>query len=236
MNWLYIIVMAYIVISALRGYHKGFIKVIYSTLALLVTIVLVAFMTPLIADVIEEYTPLYDQFESGCEKFVRAQIGQKLEKDGALTDDLKLLESILPEELEDILNLGSRKAVTDSLESQKIYQKIAKTAADFCVNFAAFLIASAAASLFLFIAGRKLDFISKIPGIHLINMIMGFLAGIVKAFIVIWTVFLIIKVTAILPSSAALIKVIEDDAVLKNLYEQNRLAELLKTIMPSIYH
>ena len=69
---------------------------------------------------------------------------------------------------------------------------------------------------------------SKTPGIHIANMVMGFIAGALKAFLVIWIVFLLIKITDFLPSSARLISMIEENGVLKNLYDQNRILELLK--------
>ena len=62
-------------------------------------------------------------------------------------------------------------------------------------------------------------------------MILGFIAGIVKAFLVIYVVFLLIRITSFLPSSKALIHQIRDDAVLRNLYEQNRIYELLKNLL-----
>ena len=58
-------------------------------------------------------------------------------------------------------------------------------------------------------------------------MIFGFLAGIVKAFLVIWVAFSFIELTKILPVSAALIRQIDENAVLKGLYEQNMIRDLL---------
>ncbi len=57
--------------------------------------------------------------------------------------------------------------------------------------------------------------------------IFGFLAGIVKAFLVIWVAFSFIELTKILPVSAALIRQIDENAVLKGLYEQNMIRDLL---------
>lgn len=229
MNWLYILVMAYIVISALRGFRKGFLKVVYSMAALLAAIVFVASASPLISHMLQKYTPVYSQIETRCEDYVRTQIDKKLE-DGTLAGAFGLPGLALPEALQAELLHGTKSAVADTLESQGVYQKIAGAAAGFCVNLIAFLIALLIILLIILKIGRKLDLFSKTPGIHIMNMVMGFFAGIVKAFIVIWLVFLLVRLTAVLPASAALIELIEENAVLKNLYEQNRILELLQNL------
>lgn len=233
MNWLYIIVMAYIVVSALRGFHKGFLKVVYSMAAWLAAIIFVVAAAPLIGHVLINETPLYDKIEISCEEYVRTQIDKKLE-DGTLLDDAVSLPGITwPQELKGMLGQGTKAAVTEALETRGVYHQIAEAVAEICVNIIAFFIALAMILLILWIIGRKLDLFSKTPGIHIINMVLGFFAGVVKAFLVIWLFFALVKWTAVLPFSASLIELIEKNAVLKGLYEQNRLLELLQNLSGS---
>lgn len=229
MNWLYIIVMAYIVVCALRGFHRGFLQVIYSMAAILITVVFVSLATPYISNMIEQ-TAVFQKMETSCEKYVRRQIDQKLD-DGVWIQDLDLPWLTLPKKLEKELGQSTGKAVSDFFEKQAVYEKAARTIAEFCANSIASFAALMIISFVLYFIGRKLDLFSKTPGIHIANMIFGFIAGIVKAFLVIWTVFLLIKITAVLPTSAALIRQIEENAVLKSLYEQNRLLELLQNVL-----
>lgn len=226
MNWLYLTVMGYIVISALRGFHKGFLRVIYSVAALVVTVIFIAVTAPMFRKVILESTTIAQQIETGSEKYVREQMDKKLE-DGTFTGS-SLPWITLPKSLQKEFGNASQSAIKDLLESQKIYKKMAAAIADFSVSVIAFFLAWIIIWLILFIIGKKLDLFSKKPGIHLANMIFGFFAGAVKAFLVIWVVFLLIKATEILPASAALIGMIEDDAVLRGLYEQNLILELMK--------
>ena len=67
MNWLYIIVMAYIVVSALRGFHKGFIRVVYSMAAILAAVVFVSVTAPYISRMIGQ-TAISQTLEKNCEK------------------------------------------------------------------------------------------------------------------------------------------------------------------------
>ena len=225
MNWLYLVVMAYIVLSALRGFHKGFLKVVYSIVSIFVAVVFVVLAAPQISHVIDG-TNLSKQIESGCEDYVREQVIRQLDENN-LTD---LIPSWLklPKKIEKELKKGSGAAAADLMEQQGIYKKAAKMMADFFVNLIAFVTALLIISIIIFIIGRQLDMFSKTPVIHIANMVMGFIAGALKAFLVIWIVFLLIKITDFLPSSARLISMIEENGVLKNLYDQNRILELLK--------
>lgn len=234
MNWLYLTVMGYIVVSALRGYHKGFLRVIYSVAALAVSVIFIAVAAPLIRNLILESTTVAQQIEKGSEKYVRIQIEKKLE-DGTLTEGAGLPWAVLPKALQKELGHASKTAIPDLLESQGIYKKLAKAVAEFGVSAIAFLLALVIIWLILFMIGRRLDLFSKKPGVHIVNMIFGFFAGVLKAFLVIWVVFLLIKATEILPTSAALIEMIEENAVLRGLYEENWILKLFNTHVVKSY-
>ena len=133
----------------------------------------------------------------------------------------------LPKKLQKELNHTTQAAIPDLLESQGIYKKMAKAVADIGVSVIAFLLSFMIITVIVFIIGRKLDIFSRKPGIHLVNMVFGFFAGVVKAFLVIWVVFFVIEQTKILPVSAVLLNQIEENAVLRGLYEQNLVKEFV---------
>ena len=98
------------------------------------------------------------------------------------------------------------------------------------ISLIAFTIAMAVIQVILLLIRKNLNLISKLPGVNIANMILGFCAGVVKAFVVIWAVFALIKACEMLPASAGLIRMIEENAVLKGLYEQNRVLELVESL------
>lgn len=226
MNWFYFTVMGYIIVSALRGFHKGFLRVIYSVAALAASIVFIAVTMPMFHNLILESTTIRQRIEAGSETYVRKQIDKKLEE-GTLTESMDLAFVTLPKKLQKELNHTTQAAIPDLLESQGIYKKMAKAAADIGVSVIAFLLSFMIITVIVFIIGRKLDIFSRKPGIHLVNMVFGFFAGVVKAFLVIWVVFFVIEQTKILPVSAVLLNQIEENAVLRGLYEQNLVKELV---------
>lgn len=64
MNWLSMTVGAVFLICLIVGFMRGAIKIIVSLAATLLTLVLVYFATPYVADAIAEYTPLDDMIKS----------------------------------------------------------------------------------------------------------------------------------------------------------------------------
>ena len=229
MNWLYIAVMGYIVFSALRGFHKGFFRVAYSLAAWLITIVFIGLAVPAARDMIVEHTTIAVQIEKTSEKYIRKQINQMIE-DGTLAQNAGLPWLSLPESVLKKTGSGTKKAIIAALEAQGVYKKLAKAAAESVISLIAFTIAMAVIQVILLLIRKNLNLISKLPGVNIANMILGFCAGVVKAFVVIWAVFALIKACEMLPASAGLIRMIEENAVLKGLYEQNRVLELVESL------
>ncbi len=229
MNWLYIAVMGYIVLCAVRGYHKGILRVAYSLAALLVTVVFVAAVSPAVRNVLTEQTSIADQIEIKSEELIRNQINQRLE-DGTLAQSKGLPWFAVPESVRNELGSGTKKVIKEILKSQKIYEKMAKAVAEYCVSTIAFVLTLTVIQIFLYLFRKKLNLFARLPGINLANMILGFFAGVVKAFFVIWVVFALIKASEILPVSAALIEMIEENAVLTELYEKNMILEGMKRL------
>lgn len=229
MDWLYLIVMGYIIASALRGYHRGFIRVAYSVVRLLAATVLISLFVPMAKQALIEHSPLPQMIEDSCEAYARKNIQKKL-KDGSLLEDFSLPGVTLPASLQRELKHGTQKSIAKALESSGIYRKMGRVAADYCIGTAAFFLCSVSVSLLLAVIGKNLNLFSKLPGIRLIDMVFGFLAGAGKAFLVIWIVFLLIRVTAVFPASAALIKMIKENPVLDSLYEKNWILRLMQSL------
>ena len=63
-NWLLIIVATIFIICIVVGYVRGFLKLGISLLSTVLTLILVLFLSPYVANALEEYTPVDDYIES----------------------------------------------------------------------------------------------------------------------------------------------------------------------------
>ena len=66
MNWLLICVIGILVVCALEGYFRGFIKIVFSLLAMIITLAVVSVAAPKITTYIEENTELDERITEKC--------------------------------------------------------------------------------------------------------------------------------------------------------------------------
>ena len=64
-NWLLIIIATIFIVCIVVGYVRGFLKLGLSLLSTVITLVLVLFLSPLVADALTEYTPVDEYIQTG---------------------------------------------------------------------------------------------------------------------------------------------------------------------------
>ena len=104
-NWLLIIVIVatIFIICIVVGYIRGFLKLGLSLLSTILTLVLVLFLSPYVADALEKYTPVDDYIES---RIVEAFIPEITEEDLSKVDlSGTPFADLSSEQLEDLNNL-----------------------------------------------------------------------------------------------------------------------------------
>ena len=80
MNWLLIIILIIILLLMIHGWRKGMLRILFSIVAIVVLIVLVAFATPHISGFIKEHTGVYTALEERCTEKFQQQAGRKRDK------------------------------------------------------------------------------------------------------------------------------------------------------------
>lgn len=75
-NWLLIIVATVFLVCIVVGYIRGFLKLGLSLLSTVLTIVIVAFLSPYVADALAKYTPVDDFIEERCVAAFMPEISQ----------------------------------------------------------------------------------------------------------------------------------------------------------------
>ena len=76
MNYLEIIILAFIVLLAGIGYWKGFIRKLAAIFSLALSVVLVSVFLPYITDFLKYETPVYSYIETQCRQVITEKIGQ----------------------------------------------------------------------------------------------------------------------------------------------------------------
>lgn len=232
MNWLLIGVLAVIILCVMYGYWKGFIRILFSLISIVVLMAFVTISTPYIAKFLEENTSLQSTIEEKCLEHIRASTEKNIEEklESQDTDRQKMLEDAgisLPDGIwESLLDAGIG-AADKVMEESGMYQTLAESISHFIVNGIASLAAFIVGVVALFVIARLLNLVSKLPVIREVNHFLGVLAGLILGLIVVWIFLYLVAIFCTSPFGILMTDYIQRSMVLTWLYNNNLILYLI---------
>lgn len=225
MNWVLIVVLLILGYNIMRGYRKGFLRIVYSMVSWIIVLTFVTAATPYINAYLMEHTALYEQIEQKCSEQIRKSAeersGSVQEKSGIDQQELSQLGIMLPDSVVNDIVEKTGDMAGQIIEQSGVYDEIAKQVAEFVVEGISFLIALTIAWTIVHVIARVLGIVSRIPILSGVNRTLGVFAGGVYGLILIWIGFYIIAVTSTSEIGSALVTYIYQSNLLKYLYENN---------------
>lgn len=232
MNWILIIVLAVLALSAFVGYHKGMLRIIYSLVSWIVVLAFVSWATPQINLYLLENTVIYDRIEEYCEGTIRESSSEQVEMtqqeaEEALVEELgsdDLLANLgvsVPDSVMDGILEKTADATETFLDESGIYAAVAEGLATFILEGIAFLVALVLAWLVVHIISQLLGIVSKIPVIKGLNRTLGFFVGVIYGFLIVWLGFYIIALGSASEMGQVVVSYIYENPFLTFLYENN---------------
>lgn len=228
-TWLGIVAIVFIVFLGILGFRRGFIREVVSTAFVILSLVLVTMINPYVNRFLRENTPLERTIQEKCGDLVEKG-SQNIQNMGKEGQD-KLLE-----------NLNLPDLITQNLKQEntgETYQQLAVTSfteyvtaylTNMLINGISFLISFLLVTLLRRVVFFLLDLIAKLPVIHGINQLAGAIVGAGKAVIYIWIVLLLLTVLCNTGIGKAGMELVEQDSILKFLYERNLLIKVFLNI------
>lgn len=169
-------VVAVLALSGLYGYKRGFIKIVLSMVAMVVTFILAAVLTVPVSSVIKSVTPIYDTIESSVRETVN---------ENAI--DLTSMDKLgLPTQLEEKIIEGASETVDN------VTDYIVTSISDMLLKALTFIILIIVIYIIVRIVIAILDLISKLPIINGINKSGGLVIGLVQGLLLIWIACLVV--------------------------------------------
>ena len=77
MNWVLLLVLLILGYNIIRGYRKGFLRIVYSLVSWVIVLTFVTVTTPYINTYLMEYTTLYEQIEKQCSEQIKKSVEEK---------------------------------------------------------------------------------------------------------------------------------------------------------------
>lgn len=223
MNWLLIITLAIIVICAFIGLKRGLITTLFSTCSLLAAIVLSVIFSPVLSGYLQSNDKVMGYF---TEKV--ADVLQLEELVQQTTDNETLLEGVnLPDNVKQ--QISEKLNIQDSLNSAAAdaTATISTYVANMIIYALSYVVVFIVAWLAIFIVGKLLNLLAKLPGLMQVNKLAGFAVGAAQGILIIWILCIIITIMSGTQAGQTAYAYINDSSLLSFIYNNNLLMNFL---------
>lgn len=228
MNWLFWVVAALIVYHVIDGLRRGFIKKSVSAVSLIVTLVLVTWMTPRITTFIQEHTSLQESLQEKCsEIFLSEEYNQEVK-----TDQVMMIENMeLPENIKDMLLENNNGEVYELLDVSGFHEYVGAYLANMIINALAYLLTFVIVWTAIRAVLLALDVVTMLPLLHGINQLAGGILGLAVGVVLVWIAFLLVTILCNGELGREFFKLIAENQFLSLMYNQNVIMKIVFGLM-----
>ena len=229
-NIVLILTILVFLLSMLDGLKRGFIKIVASFAATIITIVVVVVATPYVSNVLGKVLPIESIIMTNCKEVIfpeeninKMEFEQMLPSiDLGRDEQIGLIEnSKLPEVFKELILENNNTEIYESLGVTNFGEYMVKYFAKLVVNVISFLLTFLVVTIVLRTIIYMLGIISDLPVIGGLNRIAGAALGIAKALIIVWVIFAIITLAYDTQIGAMCMQNIEEHEFLKFIYDNN---------------
>ena len=134
----------------LHGYRKGLIRVVFSLVAIVLSIGISTALTPHITEFLRTQTPLYHTVREKCTEYIQDSVQQDIfhkEQNPESVQELTILGFKVPKEFQDVLLQDTAEKADVLLEDTGIYKKMGSFVAEQILQRGAWAISFAITSI-----------------------------------------------------------------------------------------
>lgn len=232
LNILLIIVLVIMVVFTLWGYWRGFIRVVFSLVALVVMALLVSWLSPYTDSFLRKYTPLEERIQSRCVAVIREMAQDEVQT--SAQEQLREAESQggiqLPDQWSRQLVQKSAGVLDQALEDTGIYQEAGIYLANMILGGISFGTTFLLVAIIIKIVIHLLDLVARLPVLKGINRVMGAVAGLAEGLLVVWALLFIVALACTSQWGQQALASIQESELLTFLYQHNGIAYLVDCI------
>lgn len=228
MNWLFFVVIAFLIYQVADGLRRGFIRKAVSAVSLIITLVLVTYLTPHITTFIQDHTSMHEKLQEKCsEMFLSEDYSADVK-----TDQVNMIENMdLPENIKEMLLENNNTEAYEILKVGGFREYVGAYLANLIINALAYLISFIVIWLALRALLTALDIVAKLPLLRGINKLAGGALGLVQGIVFVWIAFLLVSVLCNGNLGRQFFGLIHENPFLLFLYNQNVIMKILFGLM-----
>ncbi len=223
MNWLFLLVVCLIVYHVIDGLRRGFIRKSVSMVSLILTLVLVTWLTPQISNFISK-TPLQKTLREKCsEVFLDEDYNTEVK-----TEQVLMIENMnLPQNIKEMILENNNSEAYHLLEVTGFHEYIGAYLAEMIINTLAYLIAFVVVWTAIRAVLLALDVVTMLPVLHGINKLAGGILGIAEGIVLVWIGFLLVTVLCNGELGQQFFQLISENRFLSLLYDNNVIMKIV---------
>ena len=225
-NWLSVIAGAYLLGMVLYGHHRGFIRLVVSIFAMILSLTIVRVSLPAVTTYLKENTTLQQTVSQNIVK--AAGLAQEQSSGEEISDkpsaQRTMIENLnLPRTIKSALIENNNSEIYQLMGVQAFTDYVGNYLADTIINSAGFVLLFAAVYMASKLIIRWLDIIARLPIISGINKLAGAIAGGLEGLLFLWLACLLVTAFSGTEWGMMITRQIESSQWLSFLYSHNLL-------------
>lgn len=224
MNILLIIILAFIIVSAVMGMKRGLIKTIFAMFSLIASLILTAIFCPVVSRKMLESEKIVSFFSEKVNDVLDLEkLAEKANGEIASAQE-KFFDSLpLPESIKDDLKENNNKENYNALGVKDFEEYVSNYVACIIIRALAFVGTFIVISILLAVLCVTLDLISKLPVLNSANHLLGLALGCANAILIVWIFFVIVTALGSTGFGQSMMQMIGESSFLNFLYGHNLL-------------
>lgn len=225
-NYLLVVVALALLIGVIKGYRRGFLRLLVYIFGLIAVIFIVTKLSPYVSDFVINNTSAYEDVRG---KIISLYDDKNSElEDVSVEDEQQVIESFgLPDLIAGALVSNNNSQMYKTLAATLFKEYISGYLAKLVIKASSFVGLFVVLWIAEFILLAAVKIIEKIPVLKTLNRLMGVGAGIFMALVIIWVVFIGIMMFFGNSLGVKLLAMVQDSMLLKFLFNNNPLFKVI---------
>lgn len=225
MNSVCIIIGVAFFLCVMVNWIRGMFKALLSVAGLIASIAVAVYAAPHLSGYLEENTQIDEKIAVYiADKLEYSEVGEELSR----SVQVAVIQQLpLPETIKSNILDNNNSEMYHLLEAGGVYEYIAKSLAVVILNGIVFLGLTLLCRLIFFVLAQTVKDLTKLPIVRWIDKIGGGVLGALKGLVYIWVFFLVLSISSTFEWSRLMIMQINDSQILKLLYDNNILLDIV---------
>lgn len=177
-----------LVFMAVCGYRKGFIRMAFSLVSIIIVLMIVNTLTPVVSQTISD-TDIYEWANDKMDKYISNYIEDAAENTASVgvsaqTDLIKTLP--LPTSVQETLIENNTDRIYQEMGVDNFLSYLSQAMTKMLINAIIYIILFVIIIIVVRVAINLLDIIAKLPVLNLLNKTMGTVFGLLEGLVILW--------------------------------------------------